>query len=254
MTHLDDDELIRFSFGEGAPDATQRKHLQSCARCDAELGALNRVISVGRSSDGVDLLDPPDSVWEAIHSELGLPVELRSAPREYRPPSAAGGPASRHVPSPGRRRSVGQVGRRRRIAVALLTVAALVVGAVAGIIGTAVLSRPDDPRLVAEAELEPFPTWEASGSARVEQDATGARRLLIDVSAPGKGFSEVWLIDPDTSGLVSLGLLSGATGSFALPEDIDLTRYSVVDISREPNDGDPAHSGNSIVRGPLRGS
>jgi hypothetical protein len=36
-----------------------------------------------------------------------------------------------------------------------------------------------------------------------------------------------------------------------IPESVDLARYSVVDISAEPVDGDPTHSGDSIVRGAL---
>ena len=61
----------------------------------------------------------------------------------------------------------------------------------------------------------------------------------------------MWLIDPETSGLVSLGLLSGASGTFTIPTDVDLSQYSVVDVSQEPNDGNPTHSGDSIVRGQL---
>ena len=34
-------------------------------------------------------------------------------------------------------------------------------------------------------------------------------------------------------------------------DGVDLDEYSIVDISVEPIDGDPAHSGDSIVRGQL---
>jgi hypothetical protein len=37
-----------------------------------------------------------------------------------------------------------------------------------------------------------------------------------------------------------------------VPPAIDTERFSVVDISREPQDGDPAHSTDSVLRGPLR--
>jgi len=39
---------------------------------------------------------------------------------------------------------------------------------------------------------------------------------------------------------------------FPLPDDLDLAAYPVVDISEEPFDGNPGHSGDSIVRGVLR--
>jgi hypothetical protein len=56
---------------------------------------------------------------------------------------------------------------------------------------------------------------------------------------------------PDVSGLVSLGTLDGSSGRFDLPAGLDLDQFSVVDVSEEQFDGDPAHSGDSIVRGPL---
>lgn len=134
----------------------------------------------------------------------------------------------------------------------MVAAASLVVGLIAGIAGASLLSRPTDPRVVAEAELEPFPNWQASGTARIEEESSGAQQVVVDLAAPDGGLREVWLIDPETSGLVSLGLLSGANGTFSLPDELDLERYSVVDVSQEPDDGNPAHSGDSIVRGELR--
>jgi anti-sigma-K factor RskA len=61
----------------------------------------------------------------------------------------------------------------------------------------------------------------------------------------------VWLLDSEAQRLVSLGLLEGDEGRFPLPEQVDVGEYPVVDVSIEPTDGDPAHSGNSVVRGTL---
>ncbi|MXV86058.1 MAG: anti-sigma factor [Acidimicrobiales bacterium] len=84
--------------------------------------------------------------------------------------------------------------------------------------------------------------------------------LLVDASLPAAGSGadlEAWLIQPDDHGnvadLVSLGLIDPADpGSLAVPLGYDPSLYSVVDISVEPRDGDPAHSGRSILRGVLR--
>ncbi|MBT2538553.1 anti-sigma factor domain-containing protein [Arthrobacter sp. ISL-69] len=65
------------------------------------------------------------------------------------------------------------------------------------------------------------------------------------------GFREVWVISPDLSKLVSLGVLDGEPGVFAIPEGLDLAEYPIVDVSNEPFDGNPGHSSDSIARGEL---
>ncbi|HYI32649.1 MAG TPA: anti-sigma factor [Glaciibacter sp.] len=238
MTHLDDESLALLALGEALPDANQREHLLTCSRCEAEVASLTRLVSIGRTSRGVEIVQPPASVWNRIHAELGLSDGLVGVPSERSPDEQDA--VVTPIRPPG-----------ARAASWLLVAAALVLGVAAGAVGSSLLSRSDDPTVLAEAVLEPFPDWPASGAARVEEDADGSREVVVDLSAPSGGLREVWLIDPDTSGLVSLGLLSGTSGTFSIPEDLDLSRYSVVDVSDEPDDGDPAHSGNSIVRGPL---
>ena len=55
----------------------------------------------------------------------------------------------------------------------------------------------------------------------------------------------------DGQALISLGVLDDSSGTFRVPDSVDLDEYRLVDISFEPVDGDPAHSGDSIVRGEL---
>ena len=107
--------------------------------------------------------------------------------------------------------------------------------------------------MLASATLEPLPGWSETGSAQVRTAPDGTRSLVVDLDdAPGvEGYLEVWLLKPDVSGLVSLGTLDGTSGTFALPADLDLAQFPVVDVSDEPLDGDPAHSGVSVVRGAL---
>ncbi|WP_418605863.1 anti-sigma factor domain-containing protein [Georgenia sp. SUBG003] len=111
-------------------------------------------------------------------------------------------------------------------------------------------SEPQGP-VVASAALDPLPGRDATGTASVhEADGRRVLDLRLDDAGP-TGFLEVWLLDADAQRLVSLGVLTGASGTFELPADLDLTEYPVVDVSDEPYDGDPAHSGDSIVRGRL---
>jgi hypothetical protein len=58
----------------------------------------------------------------------------------------------------------------------------------------------------------------------------------------------VWSFGNDGR-MVSLGTLAAGTGSFTVPDDIDTWDYRTVDISDEPPDGNPAHSGISLIRG-----
>ena len=83
--------------------------------------------------------------------------------------------------------------------------------------------------------------------------ANGTRVLEVDLRAPelDDAYYEVWLLEPDVSGLVPLGTTQAGTTVFEIPAGLDLDEFPVVDVSVEPLDGDPAHSGDSVVRGVL---
>jgi len=105
---------------------------------------------------------------------------------------------------------------------------------------------------LARAELAPVDRHSATGVARVVQAKDGQRTLEVTVDKnEARGFQEVWLIAPDLSRLVSLGVMTSDSGSFAVPAGLDLGKYPIVDVSDEPMDGNPAHSSVSIVRGTL---
>lgn len=67
---------------------------------------------------------------------------------------------------------------------------------------------------------------------------------------PTDGFYEVWLLDPGSGRLVALGVLDDdGRGRLTVPEGVAVGDYPAVDVSAEPDDGDPAHSGASVLRG-----
>ena len=153
--------------------------------------------------------------------------------------------------------SVVDLGRRRRRWLPLAA-AACAVGLVGGIAAGAwwQATRPPAPvPVIAEAQLDALPGWTASGSAAVEENTDGRRDVVVDLTEgdDSAGLREVWLLTADATGLVSVGLLDGSSGRFSIPADLDLSQYPVVDVSAEPDDGNPAHSGDSIVRGTLHG-
>ena len=62
------------------------------------------------------------------------------------------------------------------------------------------------------------------------------------------GFTEVWLINPDVTELISLGPIR-TDGVYDLPPGLDPTAFPIMDVSSEQFDGNPQHSGDSVLRG-----
>lgn len=232
MPHLEPELIALIALGEPA-DADARSHLDRCPTCAAELESLATTVVRGRAAgpEPAELVDPPEHVWDAIAAELALPAHVRP-----------GAPTPTAEP-------------RRRVAPGWLAAAAAA-GIVVGGLGVGWWdTRTPAPTVVEAAALDALPDWPgATGTAVVEQAADGTRELVVTLSGAGtdSGFREVWLIDTEVSRLISLGMLHGDHGVFPLPADLDLAAYPVVDISEEPFDGNPGHSGDSIVRGALQ--
>ncbi len=107
-----------------------------------------------------------------------------------------------------------------------------------------------EPTIVASTELDRLGE---AGEGRAELlDDDGTYRLRVDTADldAGDGFLEVWVIDEGVTKLVSLGPLR-PDGTYDLPDSVDPRDFPVVDVSVEPVDGDPTHSGDSRLRGTL---
>jgi hypothetical protein len=226
MPHLDPDRLSLVALGDALTD-DERAHLDTCDVCALELAELEHTVAVGRSTvNAGELESPPERVWQRISDELQLS-------------GSAGAP-----PTPRR--------RRRGLTALFALAAAAVIVAGAAVVWPVV--RPAPPATVASATLAALPQHPgASGAAQVVETPEGHRvvDVELDDDVADTGYREVWLLTADASELVSLGVLEGTTGSFTVPDDVDLRDYVLVDISQEEDDGDPAHSGDSIVRGEL---
>jgi len=242
MSHLDPDVAALLAIGEDVADA-DLAHLETCPQCREDVASFGRAVTAGRAaSSRGDLLTPPDRVWDAISAELAF----STSPASQADSTPAAQPAPSDVAPRGRRRL-----RRRSVFLMLSAAAIAAVVVVAGVwIGGGILPRA---QIVAEATLDGFPQWDgAEGEAALER-IDGHTRVVVslDASLPDDGYREVWLLTSDASDLVSLGILDGGEGSFAVPDDLDLDEFTIVDISQEDSDGDPGHSGDSIVRGAL---
>ncbi len=239
MSHPEPEVLLRTVAGSS--DEETRRHVATCARCQGDLATITRVRTAGEqlaaNPDLGTLARPPGGVWENIQRELGEPVAA---------PVAPAAPVASVPAPPAPRRS-----RRSWVLVAASVVAGVVLGAsVAAVVG-----RDDDSTAAQSARtssLDPLGDHVTRGTLALT--GTSPRESLsVDLhdSDPGDGFLEVWLLDAKTGGMVALGVLDGDHGSYAVPAGLDLAAYNQVDVSREPFDGDPAHSKTSVARGQV---
>lgn len=186
-----------------------------------ELDELRSLAGRIRLEEGVAWEEPPAGLWERVAEEAAAP-----------PPGAV--PIERAL-------------HRRRPPLWVL-------GAAAGVlafVGVAVaLDRRDEPSVVASTSLDRLGP-EGSGAAELV-DHDGDLVLHVETAGldPGDGFLEVWVIDPEVTRLVSLGP-TRPDGDYELPPGLDPEEFPLVDVSVEPLDGDPAHSGDSVLRGRL---
>lgn len=238
MPHIDPERVALLAMGEPVATAEESEHLADCAACVDDLAALRHAAVAGRASFDIgDLEMPSEAVWVRIADELSLGT------RTAEPEDLAAVVAPVVVETPHRR----VLTRIWALAASLVLVAGVGLG-VWSVTQRAPLTE------IAEATLAPFPGHpSAEGTAVVQErpDGTLAVRVELSADAAPDTFREVWLITADATALVSLGVLDGTEQTFAIPADVDLKDYVLVDVSQEPVDGDPNHSGDSIVRGEL---
>ena len=248
MTHLDDDRIVDLALGEPSEPGEQA-HLLTCRTCTATREAFETTLVRTRSAGQVVLQDPPPRVWQAIQAELHPATTNGSdAVADLAPPPAT-------VSSLEERR-----GRRRAgLPTAWLLAAASVVGIVLGVGGTTLANRigvdPEPSQVtVASASLAPLDSPQTQGVATLV-DADGGLRLDLPAMQldAGTGYLEVWLINRDLTRMISIGVIPTDAEQVDLPVSQRLIDegYVIVDISREPFDDKPAHSGQTLVRGEL---
>jgi len=254
MPHLDPEELSLLALYDDWEDGNSREHLRICPECAADFAALRRTVEAVKVTPGAGRLEAPGpQVWAGIHRELGLSEAVQEDPLagiKEQPPAhreSLAQPVSlqdRAKNRPATRRA-GAWWQRPGTWMAAAAAAVLVTAG-------AVWSLNQAPRPLAEADLAPLAQFSAAGSARVVESADGSRALEVRLSKDeAQGYQEVWLIAPDLSRLVSLGVMNSDTGTFQLPAGLELSDYPIVDVSDEPVDGNPAHSSVSIARGTL---
>jgi anti-sigma-K factor RskA len=192
----------------------------SGALSEAELAELRDLLERGGGPAGdVHWERPPDELWDRI-----------AAATDQRPAA---------VP-------VSMAARRRTWWLGLAAAAAAIVVIVALVVG----GGGGGKEVVAAVELDRLGEAGSGRAELVERDGALELRVETDDLDAGDGFLELWLIDPTVSKLVSLGPLR-PDGVYEVPAGVDPALFPIVDVSVEPVDGDPTHSGQSVLRGEL---
>ena len=263
MTHLDEETLAQWALSDTEPSHEAAEHLSSCQSCQHHLTELRYIAEL--THDLPDLEAPRPEVWQRITAELGVPDDSSARPSIISAParpadgghgvapaeSPDGADATGRTPVRRARDGAAQVSRRTLVLAASVTA---ILGLGAGVIGTRLIDRSkDDVTTQAAIKLEPLEGKSGTGTADLVRVGTADE---LRVSAAGltaaSGFYEVWLINQDGKRMLSLGVLApGTSGSYQIPPDVTAQGYRIVDVSLEPNDGNPAHSLDSIIRGTL---
>lgn len=202
----------------------------------------------GRNGRRVSLVLP----GSAVDSTDGRPPTAR---RPTPPPSSPPTPPPSSKPF---------FGRPWRVAAA--AVVALLVGAGIGVGIDRAGGRADGsppPLAGVVAQLVPVGSTDpASHGTLTSEEHDGVRTMVVHLTGvtdpAGADFLEAWLMNPATREIVALGALTmdgtgGASydGAFTVPTNLPMDQLPVVDISAEHYDGDPGHSGVSLLRGTL---
>ena len=187
----------------------------------ADTTVPNNVEGLADAEPSVDEIVPPEAV-----------IDL-SAARERRAPAEA---------------------RRRRRNLMLAGAASVLVFLVGLSLLTGIGEDPDVTTFVADVSNAELPeAFDGTATATVAVDDAPMLEIAFAGDLPVDEPVELWLIKPDLSDMRSLGIVNPGSDSWSgeWPADLDPAEYSLVDLSIEPNDGDPTHSGRSILRGQL---
>ncbi len=236
---------------------------------DEEYRAFDDVTKILRSAPSdVVPQKPPASIWDSIQSQIhsesvtetvnGHNLQLRSvatgaaagsvSEQDYEITDCFSDSAAQtNADSPSNVTAIASA-KKSRFGDARMWMAAA--ASVVLVIGGVFWFSKQNPAL--ETELLALEGYSGEGAAQLRSDQL--KLETVGLEAP-EGFEyELWLLQLDDAGelvdLESLGVVAGQD-SFAVPSNVDTEVFNIVDISLEPKDGNPQHSGDSVLQGKL---
>jgi hypothetical protein len=272
---LDDAEIAELLGSDPAYVSTSR---------DAAIAQLAEDLGMHGDPDAVReaLQDMPEDAWrpapEAVDahangSRAAAPMVEEEAPAEAEPepePEPRPEPDIESAPEPSGRHpelasTLSQPARPVRHRSRLLLVGLLLAGLIVAIVLAASGRGGSSKTSSTPAASKPAPAPATSSAGRsaplVSLGGTGkgtasldGRRLTLSVSglaAPAGGSYEVWLYNDEIDAHPVTSFRSGSAVARA-KVPAAAARYRYLDVSFEPADGNPNHSGQSVLRVPLR--
>ena len=239
MGEGDGEAVIRFLVGEMT--AEERDRFKE--RIEADPSLAREVDAMSRMTERLGSL--PDEAW--------IPPAPPDLDRSVFAGSGTSAPEPRARRSRGVRWPTGGFGWPQALAGGL---AAVVLFAAGTVLGTSLGGDGAEPSVSERLALSGIgPEAPAGASGEVSLVSSGSDQLRLSVSGlketGPREFYELWLLGADGE-LVSLGSFRvdpGGSSEIEVPVPVDPDRYRFYDVSIQPENGSPQHSGRSVLRG-----
>lgn len=197
--------------------------------------------------------EAPAEPAEAPAEPAEVPPEPAEAATETAPEESA--PAAAPPPPKAERR------RRRPLLAAIVVVGGAIIGCVIGLLVFGGGSDDGDSRPAAAAETQPAartmpvesltPDFPGRGTARIEGSGTDSTLVMsLRDLPPREEAYAVWLYNSVTDAQL-LDRVVGTVLDVNRRLPADPSQYKYIDVSREPIDDNPNHSGASVMRVPV---
>ena len=252
MTHLSSDRLAGAVLGtEEAFTEAEQNHLANCAQCGEEFAELGRIADMTRQPEHVDPQIVPNAVWQSVQAQLGISTAAATTTTSAADTATTTATAEPTLPTTLTQQPDRTFRKRRSLLIAALAAAfGLIVGA-----GITTVATREKVEVTSRVSLEALPGHTGHGTAELITDQ-GQPELRVQIDAPTTPdrYREVWLINTDGERMYTLGVLpDDGRATYPLPPELagQLQGFTIVDVSIEPYDGNPAHSRDSQVRGVL---
>ncbi len=230
--HASAQGLASRALGIRVADGGQQ-HIAGCDGCRAAWRSLNDLVgTVTRLPATGPVVAPRAGLWDEVRTAV------ESGPPEAEPDWRAEA-----------RADAARAQRRRTLVMTVAVVAASVFAGLAVVLGQ-MLIQPDGPTLATATLVDPRGGSDETGHASLRAAGDGGEVLVLDgpYAEYPDGALEVWLI-PAVGEPVPLGQLTSSHYEVEIPASVGSAVGAMLEISREPWDGDPGLNGEVVARG-----